>query len=105
MKETEERLKDTEERLFHAHNALRSVLPAAIYDLLTSDHKCLTRDDVWKWHDSVIESALKMAQIIQQPGSDRAYCPLCGGTTTSPYIQGFDFPNGLTVHLRGERRA
>src|ERR1700722_10153777 len=98
-------LKDMGERLFHAHMALRSVLPEATHDLLTSDHACLTRADVWKWHDEMIESVLKMAQIIPKPGSERAYCPLCGGSTTAPYTQGFDFPNGLTVHLRGERSA
>jgi hypothetical protein len=94
-----------EERLFHAHEALHAVLPKATYELLTSDHACLTRADVWKWHDEVIESVLKMAEIIPKPGSERANCPLCGRSATSPYTQGFDFPDGLTIHLRGERSA
>jgi len=33
--------------------------------------------------------------------SDRAYCPLCGDGSTSPYSNGFTVPEGLRRHLLG----
>jgi hypothetical protein len=98
-------IEELEERLFRAREALQSLLPEATYELLASDQACLTREDVGKWHSGVVESALKMAKIIQQPGKLRAFCPLCGGSTTAPNAQDFDFPEGLTIHLLGQRSA
>jgi hypothetical protein len=108
-KRTEEE-KKLSERLFEARRALQQVLPEKIAELLTSDHRCLTTGDVWRWRDDVVKKALEMAE----PRSDaemgkshlpRAYCPLCGDSSQDPYNRGFAFPSGLTMHLCGEKRS
>ena len=96
-------------RLLNAQVALRQVLPHKVVALLTSDGDCLTRADVHQWRDRVVEAVLTMAETRPDPEPrdcdrrQRACCPLCGGTAPSPAAGGFQFPDGLALHLRGER--
>jgi hypothetical protein len=49
---------ELKERLLHAQVALTAVLSRDLVALLTSDHSCFNRADVYRWLDGVIERAL-----------------------------------------------
>jgi hypothetical protein len=105
----QESVRELEDRLFRAQQALRLLLPPKLLHLLASDGECLTREDVWKWWDTVVQAVAKMGEVIPESvgktTKERAYCPVCGGSSNSPYTSGFEYPNGLLLHLRGKRGA
>ena len=92
------------------HTGELSVLPEPIVDLL-SGSTATTVDEVSAWGEHVAETLLAMAnakpgpEMGDRPDVERAYCPACGGGTSAAYQRGFQVPEGLLLHLRGERGA
>ena len=96
------------ERLREAIDALRIFVPNTVWKLMTSNEECFTRCDVFNWRDRIAASVLELAEpLAEQPGyfGIRTNCPLCGAGSSQPYVKGFAFPNGLRMHLCGERNA
>jgi hypothetical protein len=107
-----EEIKRLREEIAFLRQAVRRLLPEKAADLLSSYHDCGSLDDAIRWEATVAEQVLDLAEA--RPGREmgsplglveRAYCPLCKGSSQSPYQKGFAFPDGLLKHLRGERSA
>lgn len=106
------RVEELEGRLYYAVHGALDLLPAPVRELLGAYTWCSTRDDLRRWEQWVIERALALAEVhpAEEMGdymrsSPRAYCPICGDSSSSPYSRGYAFPTGLTWHLEGSRRS
>lgn len=102
-----EHLERLELLVWAGYYALRRLLPDEVATLLCSAG-CRSVEEVYRWRDRVTEQLLALAEprpgpeMGDSPDTERAYCPACGGSVTSPYQEGFRLPNGLLNHLRGE---
>lgn len=65
-------------------------------------------EDLLAWRDKALERVLHAAdpkpavQMGDYGQGERALCPLCRGSASSPSVRGFSFPEGLRRHLLGE---
>lgn len=68
-------------------------------------YACRSRQKLYSWEHDAVEEIIKLANILSTEErsffSDRAYCPLCGEGSSSPYERGFSVPEGLRRHLTG----
>lgn len=73
--------------------------------LLNSYHQRETRAESYAWESDVAGKIIDSASILPpEQGSylgPRAFCPLCGDGSSSPYDTGFSVPEGLRRHLVG----
>lgn len=110
LTEAADRLKH---EVFMLRQAIRCLLPEKVADVLSSYHDCESVHDVLQWDAKVLKLILKFAQPrpAHEMGDylgwgERAYCPLCKASTQGPYAnEGFKFPEGLLMHLRGNGNA
>lgn len=91
------RLKD---ELYDARRSILSLVPA-IREEAHSYYRCESRSDLYKWEREIIEKVVAMAKPQANAWRERAYCPLCGDGSSSPYAEGFTLPIGLERHLEG----
>jgi hypothetical protein len=91
--------------LYEARTTIIELMPEDIQRLLTSYYSCESRQQTYGWAESVADEIVESAEVLpRQQGfyfSDRAYCPLCGHGSESPYESGFAVPEGLRRHLVG----
>lgn len=63
------------------------------------------RARAWDWLEGVVGQLLDLANPEPTYSENRAPCPLCRGSSKSPYSTGFSFPEGLRRHLLGAYNA
>lgn len=99
------RIKRLEESLFFAHQLVLSLIPEKYRSIMESYSSCESIDDTYSWKRRVCDEIISCAETLDvDQGSyfqPRAYCPLCGEGSSSPYDQGFAVPEGLKRHLSG----
>lgn len=99
------RIRTLEDQLAVARSAVLGLIPETIRSLLTSFYACDCRQDTYGWDYRVAEDVTAVASVLpRDQGShfgERAYCPLCGHGSSSPYEFGFSLPEGLRRHLVG----
>ncbi|KAB0670140.1 hypothetical protein F6V30_08235 [Oryzomonas sagensis] len=97
-----ERLKND---LFEARYTILNLMPEKFERLLKGYYQVKSRQEGYAWEHDVAEQIIAEANILsKEEGSfleDRAYCPLCGRGSNSPYDRGFAIPEGLRRHLTG----
>src|SRR5690606_29771429 len=89
--------------LYMARTTILELMPEAVQEAVKGYVSCKTHDDVWQWKRGAIENILLLAQSKPAKemdeyasSTDRAYCPLCGGSAQTIYGgKGFAFPDGL----------
>jgi 3-dehydroquinate dehydratase len=78
-----------------------------VQGLLDGYHGLEDHNDLLAWRDKALERVLNAAapKPAMQMGDyglvERALCPLCRGSASSPSVRGFAFPEGLRRHLLG----
>ncbi|MCQ4241909.1 hypothetical protein [Stutzerimonas stutzeri] len=95
--------------LYMARTTILQLMPEAVQEAVKGYISCKSHDDVWQWKRGAIENILLLAQSKPAKemdeyasSTDRAYCPLCGGSAQTIYGgKGFAFPDGLRRHLEG----
>ncbi|WP_136525368.1 hypothetical protein [Geomonas ferrireducens] len=97
-----ERLKN---ELFEARVTILNLMPEKIARILSSYYEVKSTREGHNWEHEVAELIISEAKLLsKEDGSywqDRAYCPLCGRGSNSPYDRGFAIPEGLRRHLTG----
>jgi hypothetical protein len=100
--ETIDRLKN---ELDQARRTILLLMPQNVQPVLSSYFSCEARQQTYGWESDVADKIIALAQILPPAEgsflSDRAYCPLCGDGSSSPYQRGFSIPEGLHRHLVG----
>ena len=99
--------------LWMARRNLIELMPQPLEEMLTSYFSLKSREDVYRWWQDVVENVLTRAtpkswQEMKGASSisDRAYCPLCGGSSQNINGEmGFAYPEGLRRHLGGTFNA
>jgi hypothetical protein len=80
-------------------------MPDNVQEIMNGHYSCISRQELYRWKHEVVEQIINLAGILSSEEgsyfSDRAYCPLCGQGTSSPYKRGFSVPEGLRRHLTG----
>jgi hypothetical protein len=102
-------IKKLEEELWSARVAIIGLAPSKYRDLLKSYYRCEAHKDSYNWLDRVADQIIDTVEpLSKEQGSylePRAYCPLCGDGSSSPYDRGFAIPEGLRRHLTGWGRS
>jgi hypothetical protein len=71
--------------------------------LLEGYYGCENRTGI-RWANELTEKVIDLAKPIDCTGGGwetRAYCPLCGHGSSSPFSDGYSLPEGLRRHLDG----
>lgn len=101
----EKEIEKLRQELSSANRTILDLMPPNIRQILDSYHSCTSTDSIHEWRVEAIEKLIRSAKILsREEGSywdERAYCPLCGDGSTSPYASGFKVPEGLRRHLDG----
>jgi hypothetical protein len=99
----DQRISQLEADLHHARRNVIGLMPDDIQRLLESYYSCTTRDERRAWDYRVVEQVIASAEIFVDNDyfGQRARCPLCRDSSTSPYSEGFSVPEGLKRHLIG----
>jgi hypothetical protein len=97
------RLKDD---LYQARRTIVCLMPEPVQEILDSYYRCTSRIELHQWESNVIDQLVELAKPVPRHttyDTERAYCPLCGGSAQSIYQsqQGFSLPVGLQRHLEG----
>ncbi|HEY0006384.1 MAG TPA: hypothetical protein VGB17_16500 [Pyrinomonadaceae bacterium] len=91
--------------LYHARYNIIDLMSKEVKELLHSFHSCKSREETYIGEHSAAETIISLAKRIPPKEgayfSHRAYCPLCGDGSSSPYASGFSIPEGLRRHLVG----
>lgn len=104
MNESEERIRKLEDELYMARETIIELMPEKTQKILSSYYSCKSSQEIRQWRDSVVEHIIGLAEPLPDHISiwqHRAICPLCGGSSTSAYSDGFTLPEGLRRHLIG----
>jgi len=84
-------------------------MPEKFHSILRSYYDCKSSQETYHWDEGaaqqIIQHAIPLRPEEGSYFSDRAYCPLCGDGSQSPYESGFSLPEGLRRHLVGYGRA
>ena len=100
----EEIVKGLEDELYQARRAILSLMPEKVQETLDSYYLCEIQEETRRWEHNTEKNIIGLAELLPQKtiySSDRAYCPLCGEGSLSPYEEGFNIPEGLSRHLSG----
>lgn len=92
------------EKLWFARNTIIDMLKEPFGDMFRSYYSCRDRKEARQWERDVITNVIETATKIEKTSQycqDTAYCPLCGGGTSSYGGGGFTYPEGLRRHLEG----
>ncbi len=101
----DETIRHLRNELYMARVAILSLMTEEQQRLLRSYYDYRTRTESYRWESDVADKLIEGATILPRgQGSylgPRAFCPLCGDGTTSPYETGYSVPEGLRRHLVG----
>jgi hypothetical protein len=95
--------------LYMARTTIVELMPEQVRQLIQHYHGFKSHDEAYQWEQDLIGKLIaisqpKPAKEMRDYSSftERAYCPLCGGSAQSIYgTVGFAFPEGLRRHLAG----
>lgn len=95
--------------LYMARITIVDLMPEQVRQLIQHYHGFKSHDEAYRWEQDLIEKLIAVSQpkSAREMGdysstTERAYCPLCGGSAQSVYgTEGFAFPEGLKRHLAG----
>jgi len=100
----EEKIKDLQNELDDTRYTVISLMPEEVKKVLRSYYSC-DRKETHLWSDRTAKKIIEFAKILSpEEGSyysERAYCPLCGDSSSSYDAVGFSIPEGLYRHLVG----
>jgi hypothetical protein len=99
------KIRHLEFELDKVRRAMIRMVPPRAQAILGSYSSCESRAGTSHWKDNIAEKILELAEILPDQDDRRAYCPLCGEGTSSPYEEGFSVPEGLRRHLIGWGRG
>lgn len=99
--------------LFATRMALVNMAPVEFGEFLIDFFNCNSNPEAYEWHERAAQKILSRvkAKPAAEMGdfhsnSDRAYCPLCGGSSDNVFgTKGFAYPEGLHRHLTGSYNA
>jgi len=97
-----------ERNLESARETIIELLPKKFHDWIKRSYfNCQTIEDCSKWRSDLTQFVLDNAEIDPNFSyrEQRAACPLCGSAGHSPYVEGYQVPDGLQMHLLGEMSA
>ncbi|HEX9896297.1 MAG TPA: hypothetical protein VGA85_01370 [Dehalococcoidales bacterium] len=81
------------------------LMPKDVQHLFNGYIQCQSREEYYRWQTDVVNQIIQKATIIPEYKDsifgERAFCPLCGEESSSPYASGFSLPEGLRRHLTG----
>lgn len=107
--ELEEEITKLRRELWTARVAVIQMAPPDAQRLFGGMYGCESREAAYKWLHDAVEKAIALAKPAGEMGDhggiERAYCPLCRGSSSSPYARGFSYPEGLKRHLDGSYNA
>lgn len=96
------RLRD---ELYMTRMTVLSLMKNGHRKILSSYYSRETRAESYGWESEVADAFIDGATILPREGGSyfgpRAFCPLCGNGSSSPYDTGFSVPEGLRRHLVG----
>ena len=95
---TPDDMRQLERELYSARQTIIDLMPPPVRRILTGMYGCETRDGAYRWRDTVIKELIELSTETN-PETSRAHCPLCNGSASSPYVEGFALPEGLRRHL------
>lgn len=96
-----DQIQKLQEELRKARYATIRLMPDDIEHLLMSYRQVDSREHSRRWEHETIDKLLNKAKPINRAFDRRAYCPLCGKSSSAPSADGFTFPEGLKRHLSG----
>lgn len=105
MQAYNDELKRLREKLWQARHTVLELMPEPIRDAFSGYYDCKTEGDFHNWWRGALTKVADQAVPRSNGWEDRAYCPLCGRGSSSPYDEGFKLPAGLDMHLYGDGRA
>jgi hypothetical protein len=106
---SEEKIRKLTEDLYTAREIIFTLIPKQAQEALVGCFECRSFEDTARWRRESIERML----LVAEPKSagemgeyasitDRAFCPLCGGSADNLLSgNGYAFPDGLRRHLAG----
>jgi hypothetical protein len=107
-KDYEREIEVLKSELDSARRTIIDLMPKEIADRLERYCDCETHNELDRWLSEITEFAIDKAEIVE-PGFGhvlpRALCPLCKSVGHSPYVKGYELPNGLSMHLEGRLSA
>jgi hypothetical protein len=110
----EQMVRKLEEELYLVRRQLIQMAGPEAEMILFSPSNLTSQPEVWDWFKGAMGQVLELAKprSSEKRGDryyhgDRAVCPLCQGSAEDYYFpdNGFAFPDGLSWHLLGQRRA
>jgi hypothetical protein len=92
--------------LDHARRTIIRLMPEPVQEILDRYYRCTSRIELHQWESNAIDQLVELAKPLPRHtpyDTERAYCPLCGGSAQDIYQskQGFSLPVGLHRHLEG----
>jgi hypothetical protein len=107
---TEEQISKLKDQVYRLRELVFALMPAKARAVLEQYTSGDDRASVRRWLNEAADKIVDLAE--RRPASEmgeymgsgeRAYCPLCGGGASGPYIgKGFAWPEGLRRHLLGD---
>jgi hypothetical protein len=92
------------DQLERARRSIIHLMPREAQNILWTHEHCKSKADTWRWAEITAMEIIELATPLPvgpSQDTERAYCPLCGGSALDRYKRGFDLTAGLLAHLRG----
>lgn len=111
--ESEATIRRLKNDLFLTREALISLMPVEVQEILNSHYRCADKNESLHWPGLAAGKIVDLCKPLPRQmfdgypvGSARANCPLCGHGAESFYGQeGFAIPDGLFRHLLGTHNS
>lgn len=101
----EAKIRRLEDDLYFARRTIIQLMTDNVQEIMNGCYSCRSRQELYRWEREAAEQIVNLANVLSaEEGSylsNRAYCPLCGQGSSSPYKRGFSVPEGLRRHLTG----
>lgn len=107
----DERAEQLRRELAATRQIVLNMVPDRFHELLAGYVLVNSRQESYAWCDKIAEEVI--SRVTQEVGNEapdpfhgvRANCPLCGEEGGSPYVDGYQLPEGLRRHLTATYRA
>jgi hypothetical protein len=102
----DDEIRELRSKLWVARFTIVELMPDPVREILEERYGVESFEDLGKWTHWAIQTLTNLAAQGATVGNDsrlRAICPLCRGGTSSPYLDGYALPLGLSRHLEGSR--
>lgn len=98
----EKKIRELEQDLWFARYSIVNLAPSEFEPELSSYYH-YSADERLDWLDVIAQAILERVEPIEENAiiGQRAICPLCRSSSSTPYADGFAYPEGLRRHLVG----